>query len=55
MVVETLEGQRYKRCQLLLELHWFWLEAVETLPVLTEERPFCLRQHLQLPEPPEPQ
>ena len=37
IVVETLKGQRYKRCRLLLELHWIWLEAVETLHVLTEE------------------
>ena len=54
-VVELLKGQQYKRCRLLLELPWIWLEAAETISVRTEEWPFYLRHHLQLPELPGPQ
>ena len=54
-VVELLKGQQYKRCRLLLELPWIWLEAAETLPVRTKEWPFYLRHRLQLPELPGPQ
>ena len=54
-VVELLKGQQYKRCRLLLELPWIWLEATETISVRTEEWPFYLRHHLQLPDLPGPQ
>ena len=54
-VVELLKGQQYKRCRLLLELPWIWLEAAETISVRTEEWPFYLRHHLQLSKLPGPQ
>ena len=54
-VVELLKGQQDKRCRLLLELPWIWLEAAETISIRTEEWPFYLRHHLQLPELPVPQ